>query len=291
MNNFIIKLSLRGKFLLIAVAMLVPISVLSFISARLEFEKIEVARHEDEGLDWASELIAIAANLSEYREHSIAVAGGAENERAEMLEHQGNIKAAADRLDALVKGGSEEFIEASHWAELGPRVREAVEGNGSDAKHLRAGPALIKDLHDGVLLVGERSELILDPGADTYPLMSSALFDLPKGVEALASARRAMDLIGSGDDSISNHTELAAEAAEARIRLSTAMHWLAENYAATATIKSEIPGIAQALQKRVDEAFGASRAARRTAWTGPRPATCPAPSKCSPKISPSCESR
>src|SRR5690349_11724218 len=113
MNNFIIKLSLRGKFLLIAVAMLVPISVLSFISARLEFEKIEVARHEDEGLDWASELIAIAANLSEYREHSIAVAGGAENERSEMMEHQGNIKAAADRLDALVKGGSTEFIVAS----------------------------------------------------------------------------------------------------------------------------------------------------------------------------------
>jgi methyl-accepting chemotaxis protein len=257
MNNFIAKASLRGKFLLIAVAMLVPISVLSVISARLELEKIGVARHEDEGLDWASELIAIAANVSEYREHAIAVAGGAENERSELQEHQGNIKTAADRLDALVKAGSKEFIEASHWADLGPRVREAIDGDGADARHLRAGPQLISDLHAGVLSVGEQSELILDPGADTYPLMSSALFDLPKGVEALASARRAMDLIGSGDDSVSNHTMLAAEAAEARIRLNTAMHWLAENYAQTATIESAIPAQAQALSTRVNAAFDA----------------------------------
>ncbi|HUQ10312.1 MAG TPA: methyl-accepting chemotaxis protein, partial [Steroidobacteraceae bacterium] len=268
MKNFISRISLRGKFLLIAVAMLVPISVLSFISARLELEKIGVARHEDEGLDWATELIAIAANLSEYREHSIAVAGGADNERPEMLEHQGNIKAAADRLDALAKGGSEEFIEASNWGDLGPRVREAIDGDGADAKHLRAGPALIADLHAGVLSVGEQSELILDPGADTYPLMSSALFDLPMGVEALASARRAMDLIGSGDDSVTNHTELAAEAAEARIRLTTAMHWLAENYAQTATIQSEIPAQAQELSKRVAAAFAAVKTGARDGVDG-----------------------
>ncbi len=56
MNNFIASLSLRGKFLLITVAMLVPISVLTFISAELELEKIQVARHEDDGLEWASRL-------------------------------------------------------------------------------------------------------------------------------------------------------------------------------------------------------------------------------------------
>jgi methyl-accepting chemotaxis protein len=268
MQNLIVKLSLRGKFLLVAFAMLVPISVLTFISAQLELEKIGVARHEDQGLQWASELIAIAANLSEYREHAIAVAGGADNERAELVEHQGNIRAAADRLDALVKEGNEEFIGASNWAELAPRVREAIDGDGADARHLRAGPALISDLHAAVLSVGEQAELILDPGADTYPLMTSALFELPKGVEALASARRAMDLIGSGDDSISNHVQLASEAAEARIRLQTAMHWLAESYAQSATIRSEIPAQAQQVEKRVNAAFDAIRDGARDGVDG-----------------------
>ena len=54
MNNYIAKLSLRGKFLLVAISMLVPIMVLSYISAHLELEKISVARHEDEGLDCES---------------------------------------------------------------------------------------------------------------------------------------------------------------------------------------------------------------------------------------------
>src|SRR5687768_16813905 len=150
MNNYIAKLSLRGKFLLIAVAMLVPITVLSIISARLELEKIGVARHEDEGLDWASELIHIAANLSELREHAIAVAGGADNERAEMVEHADEVKTAADRLDALVAAGSEEFIQTSSWVSLAPRVRAAIEGEGTSALQLRAGPALIADLHSRV---------------------------------------------------------------------------------------------------------------------------------------------
>ncbi|MDF3019928.1 MAG: hypothetical protein K0Q92_1231 [Steroidobacteraceae bacterium] len=268
MNDFIARLPLRGKFLLIAVAMLVPITVLSFITARLELEKIGVARHEGEGLDWASELITIAANLSEYREHAIAVTGGADNERGEMMEHADAIKQAATRLDALTKDGNEEFITASGWVELAPRVREAIDGEGSSASQLRAGPPLIADLHLKVMAVSEQSELILDPGADTYPLMSSALFDLPMGVEALASARRAMDLIGSGDDSVSNHAQLAAAAAEARIRLGSAMHWLADNYARNVIIESKIPATAQQLSRKIDAAFEAIKAGARDGVDG-----------------------
>ena len=77
MNNFISNLSLRGKFLFVTLAMLVPICVLGFTAARLELEKIGAANRENAGLAWASELITIAANLAEYREHYMAVAAGA----------------------------------------------------------------------------------------------------------------------------------------------------------------------------------------------------------------------
>ena len=191
MNKFIARLSLRGKFLLITIAMLVPISVLSYISARLELEKLQVARHEDAGLEWASRLNNMALNLSEYREHAIAVAGGAESERGEMMEHNGIVRQNAQELDALMKAGDEEFVQAANWAQLRTRVYDAIDGDGTDARHLREGPPLIAELHDKVQAIAEQSELILDPGADTFPLMFSSLFDLPDGISALASAASA----------------------------------------------------------------------------------------------------
>jgi methyl-accepting chemotaxis protein len=257
MNDFIARLSLRGKFLLVAVAMLIPIGVLTFICARLELEKIQVARAEDAGLEWASELITIAANLSEYREHSIAVAGGATDERSEMLEHQGNVRTAAAKLDGLMADGDEEFIAASNWKALRPRVAAAVEGDGADAAHLRDGPALIADLHVQVQELAEVSGLLLDPSADSSALVTTALFDVPKGVEALASARRAMDLIVGGDDGVNTHMALAMDTGEARTRLRSAMHYLAKSYAGAAADDSKIPATAQEISARLESAFAA----------------------------------
>jgi methyl-accepting chemotaxis protein len=255
MNDYIAKLSLRGKFLLIALAMLAPIGMLSYIGAHLELEKIGVARHEARGLEWATELIKIATNLAEYREHAIAVAGGADDERGQMAEHRGLIREAADVLDQLAAGGDQEFISASGWSELAPRVRDAAEGDGVDAVHLRSGPKLIADLHAKVLAVGEQSELILDPGADTFPLMFASLFDLPKGVEELARARRAMDLAAAGDHSVTTYMTLAADSAQAHVHLTSAMHFLADNYGDNKVIDSEIPTKAAQMRRRLDSAF------------------------------------
>ena len=124
MNNYIANLSLRGKFLLIAIAMLVPISVLSFMTAQFEWQSLSMATNEDMGQDWTSELLMITENLSEYREHSIAVAGGAENERGEMQEHQGLVRDAAAKLDKLMADGDEGYIEASGWKDLGRASRK-----------------------------------------------------------------------------------------------------------------------------------------------------------------------
>jgi methyl-accepting chemotaxis protein len=262
MNNYIARLSLRGKFLLITLAMLVPISVLSYIALKLEMEKISVARHEDAGLEWASRLVTIALNLSEYREHAIAVAGGADEEKAEMAEHGGVVKKAAEELDAFVAGGETEFSTAAGWAELRMRVYAAIEGNGSDAKHLRDGPPLIADVYKKVRGIAEQSELILDPGSDTFPLMFSALFDLPSGIEALASARRAMDLVAGGDNSTSTFMALAMEAGEATNSLNGAMHFLTDNYPRNKTIETEIPAKANEIKVRVEAALAAIEKAR-----------------------------
>jgi methyl-accepting chemotaxis protein len=262
MNQYIARLSLRGKFLLIALGMLAPIGMLSYMAVNLELVNIGVARHEGVGVDWATQLIKITANLSEYREHAIAVAGGADSERPEMQEHHERIREAADALDQLVAGGNEEFIKASNWPALAPRVRAAIEGEAADAAQLRSGLALIADLHAQILLVVEQSELILDPGADTFPLMYSGSFDLPLGVETLASARRAIDLIANGDAGSATFVTLATDGADARVHLRGAMHFLIENYGANKVIESKLPDTAEALQTRIDAVFGVIDQAR-----------------------------
>ena len=140
MNKYISQLSLRGKFLLIAIAMLIPIGGLSFVAVRGEVATMNVAVAEDEGLDWASELIKIAANLSEYREHSMAVAAGHVEERSELTEHAGLVREAATKLDALMKGDNEEFAKVSGWNELRSRVEHVVSGDGTDARKGRRHP-------------------------------------------------------------------------------------------------------------------------------------------------------
>ena len=263
MNNYIANLKLRGKFLLIAIAMLIPIGGLTFLAGRTELANISFAQSEDEGLDWATSLIDIAANLSEYREHAIAVAGGAGDERAEMTDHAQFVRDAAARLDQLMKDGNEQFIEASTWQAFRPRVAESVAGDGSDAAHLRAGPALIAELHEKVQTMSEVSGLLLDPGNDTFPLMSSVLFDIPGGVESLASARRAMDLVVGGDTSISTHMALAADARDARTRLGSAMHYLVDSYGEYGSHDSKLPADAKQMRIRLDEAFATLENASR----------------------------
>src|ERR1043165_6844920 len=171
MNKFIANLSLRGKFLLAALAMLVPLSVLSFSVIRLEVAKAGVARHESDGLRWEAQLAAVAGYLAEYREHCVALAAGNESERTEMMEHAAKARAAATALDALVASEDREFIEASKWPALRARVSAALEGNTADASRQAELLALIAELHDSVQVVSETSELILAPGADTFPLM------------------------------------------------------------------------------------------------------------------------
>jgi methyl-accepting chemotaxis protein len=232
MNKLIARLPLRRKFLLIAVAMLVPIVFLTVIAVRLELEKTTVARHEDRGLRWATPLIAVASNVAEFRDHAIAVAGGAEQERAELMEHAALVRAAANELDKLTEAGDAEFVEASKWGDMRARVAAALEGDGASARQIRDGAALIRELHTAVQRVAEKSELVLDPGADTFPLMFASLFDIPIGVEALAGARRQM---------------------EANFRLQSALHYLADNYGDNASIETTIPKQAAELRKRLDE--------------------------------------
>ena len=100
MNKYISQLSLRAKFLLIAIAMLIPIGGLSYVAVRAEVDAMNFAISEDGGLDWASDMIKIAANLSEYSEHATAVAAARTKSAARWPSMPGS---SAKRLQASMR--------------------------------------------------------------------------------------------------------------------------------------------------------------------------------------------
>ena len=252
MKNLISRLSLNGKFGMVVLTMLVPIIVLATISTRGVLTNYQVARAEISGLQWATPLIAVEANLAEYSEHALAVAGGAADERGEMQEHAGAVRAAAAELDTLARGGSE-LTEASGWAALAPRVRAALEGDGGQSQQQAVIHQLVADVDARVVSVAEASGLVLDPSADTYALMTAAILELPQGIEVLASARRALNQIIAGDATVNTRAVLAAHSSRAGLQLSRAMHALLVNYAGTDDPNAKILDAATTSSKHIDD--------------------------------------
>ena len=165
MFNFIAQLPLRRKLALVVVAMLIPLSMLAYLTATTEIGNMRIAQSENTGLKWASSLVTVAANMIEYTEHSVAIAAGAEEERPEMMEHSGLVHDAMEELDKLAADSDTLFVSAANWSSLKPRVEAALNADGADPKVHETVEALVKDIHASVDKVAEVSTLKLDPGA------------------------------------------------------------------------------------------------------------------------------
>ncbi len=257
MFNFIAQLPLRRKLALVVVAMLIPLSMLAYLTATTEIGNMRIAQSENTGLKWASSLVTVAANMIEYTEHSVAIAAGAEEERPEMMEHSGLVHDAMEELDKLAADSDTLFVSAANWSSLKPRVEAALNADGADPKVHDMVEDLVRDIYASVDKVAEVSTLKLDPGADTFPLMLAAILQMPQGIEALGTARRNMDAAAAGDNSIPIHAEIAEHTAIAQTLLRSAMHALADSYGDAAQQSTEIPGKAAALNKRLEATYAA----------------------------------
>jgi len=255
MFNFIAKLPLRRKLALVVAAMLIPLSMLAYLTATSEITSMRAAQNENTGLKWASNLVTVAANMIEYTEHSVAIAAGAENERPEMLEHAGLVHGAMEELDKLAADSNAEFVAAGGWSSLKTRVEAALNADGADPKIHETVEQLVTDIHVSVNKVSEVSGLKLDPGADTFPLMSAAILQLPQGIEALGTARRHMDAVAAGDKSVATHAEIAEHTAIAETLLRDGMYSLAVSYGDAADRSSKIPAQAEALNARLETTY------------------------------------
>jgi methyl-accepting chemotaxis protein len=234
MFNKLAGLSTRTKLTAILVSLLVPVAMLFYFDIAASLSTIRFARSEDYGNDWARPLVMVARNLAEHRDHVGRVAAGHEEEREEMLEHQGRVEEAVKELDAVARADRGGFDLVVDWGSLGKEVTEVVTADakavGNGAAHNAAIEKVLQALHK----VTTESGLSLDPDPDSYALISSNIMQLPTGLDSLALARRDFDLIIAGDNSPKVRMSMGEQLGIATARLEFVFKDLTETYAEAA---------------------------------------------------------
>jgi methyl-accepting chemotaxis protein len=227
-------LSTRTKLTAILISLLVPLVMLFYFDIARSLSVIRFSRGEDFGNDWARPLVDVARNLSEHRDHALRVAGGHEEERAEMNEHKGLVEESARQLDQLERADVGGLASHAGWSALRRDVLDVVNADvkapGNFAAHNAAAARVLDALH----VVANESGLELDPEAASYSLISAFILQMPGGLEALALARRHFDSIAAGEGGPAMRTELGEQLGVAAARMDFVFKYLTDTYATAA---------------------------------------------------------
>ncbi len=261
MFKLLAGLSTRTKLLAIFLSLLTPIALLSYFNVSDSVATIRVARSEDAGSHWVVPMIDAARNLAEHRDHAVAVAAGESSEREEMNEHAQLVQEAGKQLDELSSSDLGGLSAVASWGEMRAEVLALVsDGPQSDdivAAHSRA----ISQLLDAIRKVASASSLTLDPEADSFSLMESAILHMPAGLQSLALGRRHFDELRAGDGSASRRLQLGEQLGIADISLHAALQSLTVGYAEAAPDDKTLPTSAATAGQTLDQVLAQLRAA------------------------------
>ncbi|GAB6140200.1 hypothetical protein JCM14076_09290 [Methylosoma difficile] len=186
------RLSVGKKFFILGVIAfsLVGIAFYSFVDTQLQ--KINVTKHEQQGLIPAKELIALAQALPKHRGSSTGLLSG----NAAMESEVKTSRAAADRhfsaFDALSKSITDpELLKTwnsikSDW----PAIIKNFDNRTSNAQqNFQAHTQLIAKVLDLLEQVADYYGLSLDPYPESYFLQRALLVEAPMLTEYLGQAR------------------------------------------------------------------------------------------------------
>jgi methyl-accepting chemotaxis protein len=253
MNRLLGRLSLSGKFLLLALLAVAMLAVPTVLHVQSTMSDLRQASREELGLQPATELLKLIRLTQQHRGLSNGALGG-------------NADAASQRATV------QQAVEAS-WAAA--REKLALLGNSEDVKNLETLQQRFKALADEVAakripasqsfkvhteLITEEldllydlavdAELVLHPIATGYFLQDALLRSLPTLTETLGQMRGAgMGLLVRGEASAQDRSRLQAQMALAKLR--------AQEVQRALRMASEDPNVAAALSDLAPQAKAA----------------------------------
>ena len=185
------RLSYPKKFALISILFALPLGVVMYLLLSEINDRIEFSAKEMLGDRYLRPLRKLHQHAGESHMLARAYAQGEIALRPDLVRAQAAIDEDLSRLQQVNQELGETLKTASRFSVLVENrkfLKERVltlKPADQDALHVK----FIADVRSLFSLVGDTSNLILDPDLDSYYLMDSILLKLPAGAELLAQAR------------------------------------------------------------------------------------------------------
>ena len=195
------RLTYPRKFMLISVLFALPLAVVMYLLVSEINERIEFSYKEMLGNRYLRPLRGLHEHAGQshmlaraYAQGQIALRPDLVRAQAAIDEDFARLQQVNDELGATLKTGSKFGVLMENRKFLKERVL-TLKLADQDALHVK----FVADVRNLFSLVGDTSNLILDPDLDSYYLMDSVLLKLPAGSELLAQARiLGREILGRG---------------------------------------------------------------------------------------------
>jgi len=185
------RLKYPQKFALISILFAIPLALLIILYLFEANTRIAFAQKEIDGNAYLRPMRQLLDHTLQEELLAHDVVNGDQSMRAQLLEAQARIDADFQALADVDRQlgqrlGTTEQLAAltTHWQDLKARTA-TMPARTSEDLHAK----LIEHIRSLISLVGDNSNLILDPDLDTYPIMDAVLLKLPEAQNLLARIR------------------------------------------------------------------------------------------------------
>jgi signal transduction histidine kinase/CheY-like chemotaxis protein len=185
------RLKYPQKFMLVALLLLIPLALVMSQFLSKTNEDIDFSSREQLGLQYTDPLMQLFQDALEHAALSNAVLKGATQFEEMLAEVQEDIDAdvaAVDRIDrrlgATLEATEKWDVLKTEWETLRDTTL-TLTVEQSDAAH----SALNRNIISLLTIVGNSSNLILDPDIDSYYLMDTVIIKIPQETDFLSQIR------------------------------------------------------------------------------------------------------
>jgi signal transduction histidine kinase len=205
------RLKYVQKFLLVGFLLVLPLGlVMSQYLAEVEYD-INFSAKERIGLEYNTPLVDLLREIEQHAAISSALLSGNDAYQDDLLTIRDTVEARMSEVDAVDARLGAALAVGDSWTQIKEDWNELTTsmGNLSPERNMDAHSALTSDVLSLITLVGNNSNLILDPDLDSYYLMDILINKSPQGFEQLNQLRSyGMALLASESLSFSDATRL-----------------------------------------------------------------------------------
>jgi len=185
------KLSYPKKMLLISVVFLIPIALLISLLLSQLGAGIASAEKEMRGLEYIKTVRQMYQHVPQHRGMTNAYLLGASQFKSKILDKRKAIVADMAAIDTINEQYGDEFNTHALWAEIKETWKELEQRAFSDPapQILKEHTQLVTRIYNLFEQVSNESGLVLDPEINTFFIMDSIVYRLPKVTENMGQLR------------------------------------------------------------------------------------------------------